>query len=85
MKFDKNTRREMCGDIDVSDIVAVKHLDLLKQTSLLRIIDDYIFINPFMFWKGDLNEREQIFNNKNILKIFNIEEIEDENDVQIII
>lgn len=69
-----NIRRKVCQDADVNLSNFSKHINVLKNAGLLsdRGGGSYL-INPQVFWKGDLKEREKLLKDKNFYIEFGFE------------
>lgn len=65
-------RKEIMKEVDISYVYLSKCLAQLQGKGLIKIKEGRITINPAVFWRGDLNMRNQLLKDKEIQITFNL-------------
>lgn len=59
-------REELCKQLSVSSAALSTHISLLKKLNLINGSKGTFFINPEIFWKGELSVRNKLLKDGNI-------------------
>lgn len=66
------TRQDISKELNISNNAITNYLKVLKDKNLISGSKGKFIINPEIFWKGDLKEREKLLKSENIQVIFSI-------------
>ena len=59
-------RKELCQKLDISSAALSTHITALKKLNLVQGNQGTFFINPEIFWKGELSVRNKLLKDGNI-------------------
>jgi hypothetical protein len=65
-------RKEMCSELNITNSTVSNNLKKLKELNLISGEGGKYMINPQVFWKGELKERNKLLNDKEIQITFSI-------------
>lgn len=65
-------RKQICIDLNITNSTISNNLKKLSELNLIYGKDGKYTINPQVFWKGDLKERDRLLKDKDIQITFSI-------------
>ncbi len=66
------TRKQICKELDITNSTISNSIKILKELKLIEGKGGTFQINPQIFWKGELAERDKMLSNEEIQITFSI-------------